>query len=62
MRSRSINNNLWAVDRCEADDCIPVIELGPDGKTLKNFGAGLFVEPPAIDKDGHLGRRCRRRA
>jgi hypothetical protein len=22
------NNNLWAVDRCEADDCVPVIELG----------------------------------
>ena len=39
------NNNLWAVDRCETDDCVPVIELGPDGKTLTNFGAGLFVEP-----------------
>jgi hypothetical protein len=45
------NNNLWAVDRYETDDCIPVIELGSDGKTLKNFGAGLFVEPhqAAID-------------
>src|ERR1700746_2082090 len=50
------NNNLWAVDRCETDGCIPVIELGPDGKTLKNFGADLFVEPhqAAIDKDGNL--------
>ncbi len=50
------NNNLWAADRCETDDCIPVIELGPDGKTLKHFGAGLFVEPhqAAIDKDGNL--------
>ena len=50
------NNNLWAVDRCETDDCIPVIELGPDGRTRKNFGAGLFVEPhqAAIDKDGNL--------
>jgi DNA-binding beta-propeller fold protein YncE len=50
------NNNLWAVDRCETDDCVPVIELGPDGKTLKNFGAGLFVEPhqAAIDRDGNL--------
>ena len=49
-------NNLWAVDRCETDDCVPVIALGPDGKTLKNFGAGLFVEPhqAAIDKDGNL--------
>jgi NHL repeat len=50
------NNNLWAVDRCETEDCVPVIELGPDGKTLKNFGAGLFVEPhqAAIDKEGNL--------
>src|SRR6201986_5331411 len=50
------NNNLWAADRCETDDCVPVIELGPHGKTLKNFGAGLFVEPhqAAIDKDGNL--------
>ena len=38
------NNNLWAVDRCETDDCVPVIELGPDGRTLANFGRGLFVE------------------
>ena len=44
------------MDRCETDDCVPVIELGPDGKTLKNFGAGLFVEPHqvAIDKDGNV--------
>ena len=50
------NNNLWAVDRCEADDCVPVIELGPDGKTLKYFGSGLFVEPhqAAVDADGNL--------
>jgi DNA-binding beta-propeller fold protein YncE len=35
---------------------VPVIELGPDGRTLKHFGAGLFVEPhqAAIDKDGNL--------
>jgi hypothetical protein len=50
------NDNLWAADRCETDDCVPVIELGPDGRTLKNFGTGLFVEPhqAAIDKDGNL--------
>ncbi len=50
------NNNLWAVDRCETDTCAPVIELSPDGKTVRNFGAGLFVEPhqAAIDKDGNL--------
>jgi NHL repeat len=50
------SNNLWAADRCETDDCAPVIELGPDGKTLKHFGTGLFVEPhqAAVDKDGNL--------
>jgi DNA-binding beta-propeller fold protein YncE len=50
------SNNLWAVDRCEADGCVPVIVLGPDGKTLKHFGAGLFVEPhqAAVDRDGNL--------
>src|SRR5215831_17773802 len=37
------NNNLWVADRCETDDCVPVIQLSPDGKTLRNFGAGLFV-------------------
>jgi len=50
------NNNLWVVDRCETDDCVPVIQLGPDGKTLKNFGAGLFIEPHqvAIDQEGNV--------
>ena len=33
-----------------------MMELVTDGKTLKNFGAGLFVEPhqAAIDKGGNL--------
>jgi len=50
------NNNLWAVDRCESDDCVPIIQLGPDGKALRNFGAGLFVEPhqAVVDKDANL--------
>ena len=50
------NNNLWVADRCETADCVPVIQLGPDGKTLKNFGAGLFIEPHqvAVDKDGNV--------
>jgi sugar lactone lactonase YvrE len=50
------NNNLWAADRCEMDDCVPVIQLGPDGKMLRNFGDGLFIEPHqvAIDKDGNV--------
>jgi hypothetical protein len=44
------------VDRCETDDRVPVIELGPAAKTPKKFDAGLFVEPhkAAIDKDGNL--------
>ena len=25
-------NNLWAADRCETDDCIPVIQLSPEGR------------------------------
>jgi sugar lactone lactonase YvrE len=50
------NNNLWIADRCETDDCVPVMQLGPDGKTLKNFGAGLFIEPHqvAVDRDGNV--------
>ncbi len=48
--------NLWVVDRCEDDACNPVMKLGPDGKTLASFGAGLFIEPhqAAIDRDGNL--------
>ncbi len=50
------NNNFWAVDRCEDDACQPVTVVGPDGKTVKTFGAGLFIEPhqAAVDKEGNL--------
>jgi hypothetical protein len=50
------NNNFWGVDRCEDAGCKAVFEIGPDGKTMKNFGADLFVEPhqAAVDKDGNL--------
>jgi sugar lactone lactonase YvrE len=50
------NNNFWGVDRCEEAGCKSVFEIGPDGKTLKNFGADLFVEPhqAAVDRDGNL--------
>ena len=55
------NNNIWVVDRCEDKGCAasnvpPVFQLSPDGKAVKNFGAGLFVEPHAIavDKDGNV--------
>jgi sugar lactone lactonase YvrE len=50
------NNNLWVVDRCPDDACVPVFQLSPQGRTLKNFGAGLFIEPHSatVDRDGSL--------
>ncbi len=50
------NNNFWAADRCEQPGCKAVFEIAPNGKTLKNFGADLFVEPHqiAVDKDGNV--------
>jgi sugar lactone lactonase YvrE len=50
------NNNLWVVDRCPDDACVPVFQLSPQGRTLKNFGAGLFIEPHSatVDRDGNL--------
>src|SRR5215831_20601630 len=50
------NNNFWAADRCEEAGCKSVFEIGPDGKTLRNFGADLFVEPHAmaVDRDGNV--------
>jgi sugar lactone lactonase YvrE len=54
-------DNLWVFDRCGDQGCSasnlnPIYELGPDGKTLKNFGAGQFVSAHAItvDKDGNV--------
>jgi hypothetical protein len=54
-------DNLWAFDRCEEAGCAgsalsPIFELGPDGKTIRNFGAGLFVFPHGLvaNKDGTL--------
>jgi NHL repeat len=49
-------NNLWVVDRCPDDACQPVFQLSPEGRTLKNFGAGLFIEPhgAAVDYDGNI--------
>ena len=50
------SNNLWVVDRCADDSCQPVFQLSPQGRTLKNFGAGLFVEPHGVtvDIDGNI--------
>src|SRR5579871_2992351 len=42
------NNNFWAVDRCESAGCKAVFEIAPNGKTVRNFGADLFVEPHQV--------------
>jgi sugar lactone lactonase YvrE len=54
-------DNIWAFDRCGAQGCsgsnmAPIFELGPDGKTIKNFGAGEFASAHsiAVDKDGNV--------
>jgi sugar lactone lactonase YvrE len=50
------SNNLWVVDRCPDDACVPVFQLSPQGRTMKNFGAGLFIEPHSVtvDRDGNV--------
>ena len=55
------NNNLWVVDRCPDDACVPVFQLSPQGRTMKNFGAGLFIEPHSVTVDSrrqYLGGGC----
>jgi sugar lactone lactonase YvrE len=54
-------DNLWAFDRCEEAGCAeskvsPIFELDPNGKTIRNFGAGLFVFPHGIkvDREGNV--------
>jgi sugar lactone lactonase YvrE len=54
-------DNVWVFDRCGDKGCAgakeaPIFELGPDGKTMKNFGAGEFVSAHglAVDKDGNV--------
>jgi DNA-binding beta-propeller fold protein YncE len=55
------HDNLWAFDRCGDEGCSksdlkPIYELGPNGKTMKNFGAGEFASAHgiAVDKDGNV--------
>ena len=50
------SNNFWAADRCEQAGCKAIFEIAPNGKTLKNFGADLFIEPHqiAVDHDGDV--------
>src|SRR6202166_3722709 len=54
-------DNVWVFDRCEDKGCAgssvaPIWELSPDGRVMKNFGAGMFVFPHAVvpDKDGNV--------
>jgi DNA-binding beta-propeller fold protein YncE len=53
-------DNVWAADRCERScgksSLAPIWEFSPDGKVLKNFGAGLFDTPHGmtIDGDGNI--------
>jgi streptogramin lyase len=53
-------DNVWVFDRCGDSGCAgsnvaPIWQLSPDGKVMKNFGAG-FVFPHAVvpDKDGNV--------
>jgi len=55
------DGNIWTYERCGGNSCAdsnlpPILEFGPSGKLLKNFGAGLFVLPHGIfaDKDGNV--------
>src|SRR5580692_10393747 len=41
-------DNVWLFDRCGNKGCAnsneaPIFEISPEGKVLKNIGAGLFV-------------------
>jgi hypothetical protein len=53
-------DNVWVFDRCQDGGCAgstvaPIWELSPNGKVLKNFGAG-YVFPHAVvpDRDGNI--------
>jgi WD40 repeat protein len=53
-------DNVWVFDRCGDSGCAgsnvaPIWQLSPDGKVMKNFGAG-FVFPHAVvpDRDGNV--------
>jgi hypothetical protein len=54
-------DNVWVFDRCEDKGCTgssmsPIWELSPDGKVMKNFGAGMFAGPHQVvaDRDGNV--------
>jgi sugar lactone lactonase YvrE len=54
-------DNVWVFDRCEDAGCAaskeaPIWELSPEGKVVKNIGAGMFIYPHAIlvDKQNNI--------
>lgn len=54
-------DHIWVIDRCQTGGCLgssvaPIWELSPDGKVLRNFGAGLFAFPHTVkpDADGNI--------
>ena len=54
-------DNVWVFDRCEDQGCAgskvaPIWEFSPDGKVIKNFGAGMFVFPHQVvaSRDGSI--------
>ncbi len=53
--------HVWVAERCGANSCAgsdlnPVLEFDKSGKLLRNFGAGLLLQPHgiAIDPDGSI--------
>src|SRR4029077_18096399 len=54
------HDNVWFFTRCgkgcAGTDIAPIWEVSPDGKVMKNFGAGMFAlaQGLAIDKDGNV--------
>ena len=49
-------DHIWVMDRCEPKGCVgsnesPIWELSADGKSMKNFGAGIFVFPHTVKPD-----------
>ena len=56
-RSRSMTGTIsGASTAARKPGCKSVFEIGPDGKTIRNFGTDLFVEPHqvAVDHDGNV--------
>lgn len=54
-------DNVWVMDRCETKGCLgskenPIWQFSPEGKVVKNFGAGMFAFPHTVkpDADGNI--------